>query len=170
MGDGLSAGHLPNSLASLLKANGYKHVPLYVGTWGPFSGSALVWCVQMMLYAKEMRYDICVVRHTFYAAPQTTLDARVQDAAHQALIVFCQELQDLDSQQLSEREKKYVQKIEDLQAWERVQERKIQALQDLSFAQKGIIRSLQGQLWKHGEDVDDDQDDSTLDNYDVEDY
>jgi hypothetical protein len=63
-----------------------------------------------------------------------------------------------------------VQKIEDPQAWERVQERKIQALQDLSFAQKGIIWSLWGQLWKLDEDVDDDQDDLTLDDYDVEDY
>jgi hypothetical protein len=51
-------------------------------------------------------------------------------------------------------EKKYVQEIEDLQAWERVQERKIQVLQDLRYAQKGINRSLQGQLWKIGEDVD----------------
>jgi hypothetical protein len=48
--------------------------------------------------------------------------------------------------------------------------RKIQALQDLSFAQKGIIQSLQWQLWKLGEDVDDDQDDLTLNDYDVEDY
>jgi hypothetical protein len=40
-GDGLSDGHLPNSLASLLKANGYNHTPVYVGTWGPFDGSAL---------------------------------------------------------------------------------------------------------------------------------
>jgi uncharacterized coiled-coil protein SlyX len=63
-----------------------------------------------------------------------------------------------------------VQKIEDLQLWEGVQERKIQALQDLSFTQKGIIRSLRGQLRKLGEGVDDDQDDLTLDDYDVEDY
>jgi hypothetical protein len=39
-------------------------------------------------------------------------------------------------------ERKHVQKNEDLQEWERVQERKIQALQDLSFTQKGIVRSL----------------------------
>jgi hypothetical protein len=91
-GDGLSVGHLPNSLVSLLKANGYNHVPLYVGTWGPFDESALVWCVQVLLYEKEMRYSVRVVRHTFYAAPQTTLDAGVQDVAHQALIAFCQEL------------------------------------------------------------------------------
>jgi hypothetical protein len=32
-GDELSAGHLTNSLASLLKVNGYNHAPLYVGTW-----------------------------------------------------------------------------------------------------------------------------------------
>jgi hypothetical protein len=123
-----------------------------------------------MLYVKELSYDVCVVQHTFYAAPQTTLDAGVQDAAHQALIVFCQELWYLDSQRLNEMEKKYVQKIEDLQAWERVQEWNIQALQDLSFTQKGIIPCLQGQLQKLGEDVDDDQDDPTLDDYDVEDY
>jgi hypothetical protein len=52
---------------------------------------------------------------------QTTLDVGVQEAAHQAPIAFSQELQDLDSQWLSET-KKYVQKIEDLQAWEGVQE------------------------------------------------
>jgi hypothetical protein len=82
---------------SLLKANGYNHVPLDVGTWGPFGGSAHVWCEQVMLYEKELSYDICVVRHTFYVAPQTTLDAGVQDGAHQALIAFCQELRDLDN-------------------------------------------------------------------------
>jgi hypothetical protein len=30
-GDGLSAGHLPNSLVSLLEANDYNHVPLLYG-------------------------------------------------------------------------------------------------------------------------------------------
>jgi hypothetical protein len=106
-GDKLSAGHLPNSLASLLKVNGYNHIPLYIGTWGD-KLSAPVWCVQVMLYEKELSYDIHVVRHTFYAAPQITLIAGVQDAAHQALISFCQELRDLNSQRLSEKEKVYV--------------------------------------------------------------
>jgi hypothetical protein len=123
-----------------------------------------------MLYEKELSYDVRVVWHTFYAAPQATLDGGVQDAAHQALIAFCQELWDLDIQWLSEKEKKYVQKIEDLQAWERVQERNIPILQDLSFTQKGIIRSLRGQLRKLGEDINDDQDDQALDDYDVEYY
>jgi hypothetical protein len=67
-----------------------------------------------MLYEKEFSYDVRVVLHTFYAAPQTTLDAGVQDVAHQALIAFCQELQDLDNQWLSEMDRKYMQKIEDL--------------------------------------------------------
>jgi hypothetical protein len=61
-----------------------------------------------MLYKKELSYDVRVVLHTFYDAPQTTLDAGVQDAAHQALIAFFQELQDLNNQWLSETEKKYV--------------------------------------------------------------
>jgi hypothetical protein len=63
-----------------------------------------------------------MIRHTFYAAPQTTLDAGVQYAAYQDLLAFCQELRDLDSQRLSKTKKAYMQKIEDLQAWERVQE------------------------------------------------
>jgi hypothetical protein len=29
------------------------------------------------LYEKESNYDVCVVQHTFYSAPQTTLDAGV---------------------------------------------------------------------------------------------
>jgi hypothetical protein len=169
-GDGLSVGHLPNVVESLLKVNGYNHAPLYIGTWGSFDGRAPVWCVQVMLYKKQLSYRVCVVWHTFYVAPQATLDAGVQDVAHQALMAFCQELRDLDSQWLSEKEKEYVQKIEDLQAWERVHEWKIQSLQALSFAQKGIIQSLRGQLWNIGEDVDDEQDELTLDDYDVEDY
>jgi hypothetical protein len=88
-GDGLSVGHLPNALASLLKANGYNHAPLYVGTWGPFCRSAPAWCVQVMLYEKHLSYGVHVVRHAFYAAPQATLDAGVQDAAQQALIALC---------------------------------------------------------------------------------
>jgi hypothetical protein len=95
--DGLSAGQLPNNLASLLKVNNYNHMPLYIGTWGPFGGGAPIWCVQVMLYKKELSYIVRVVRHMFYAAPQTTLDTGVHDATHQALIAFCQELRDLDS-------------------------------------------------------------------------
>jgi hypothetical protein len=121
-GDGLSAGHLPNTLASLLKANSYNHPCLYVGTWGPFYGSALVWCVQVMLYEKQLSYGVRVVRPPYYAAPQTTLDVGVQDVAHQALTALCQEHQDLNNQWLSGKEKEYGQKIEDLQAWERVPE------------------------------------------------
>jgi hypothetical protein len=92
-GDGLSARHLSNSLASLLKANGYNHVPLYIGTWGPFGGSALVRCVKVLLYEKELSYGIYMVRHTFYTAPQSTLDARIQDATHQALIAFLKNIE-----------------------------------------------------------------------------
>jgi hypothetical protein len=66
-GDGLSAGHLPNSLASLLKLNGYNHVPLYVSTGGTFHGSAPVWFVQVMLYEKQLSYGVRVVRQRYYA-------------------------------------------------------------------------------------------------------
>jgi hypothetical protein len=75
-----------------------------------------------MLYEKQLSYGVRVVRPPYYAAPQTTLDVGVQDAAHQALTALCQELQDLNNQWLSGKEKEYGQKIEDLQAWERVPE------------------------------------------------
>jgi hypothetical protein len=91
-GDGLSARHLPNALASLLKANGYNHAPLYVSTWGPFHGSAPVWCVQVMLYEKELSYGVRVIQHMCHTALRATLDAGVQDATHQPLIAFCREL------------------------------------------------------------------------------
>jgi hypothetical protein len=140
----LSPVYLLNSLASLLKVNSYNHTPLYVSTWGPFSRSAHVWCVQVMLYDKKLSYGVHVIRHMYHAAPQATLDTGVQDVAHQALTAFCQELQDIDNQRLNEKEKQYVKEIEDLQAWGRVQERNIQSLQALSSAQKAIIRSLRG--------------------------
>jgi hypothetical protein len=60
------------------------------------------------------------------------------------LIAFFQELRDIDNQRLNEKEKQYVQEIEDLQAWGRVQEQKIQSVQALSSAQKAIIQSLRG--------------------------
>jgi hypothetical protein len=88
--------------------NSENHTPLYVGTWGPFRGSALVWCVQVILYEKELSYGVYVIRHMYHAAPEATLNAGVQDAAHQALTTFCQELRDLDSQRLSKKEKAYV--------------------------------------------------------------
>jgi hypothetical protein len=91
-GDGLSAGNLPNALSSLLKVNGYNHAPLYIGTWGPFHGSAPVWSVQVMLYEKQLSYGVRVVQHTYHATPQATLGIGVQDAAHQSLIALCQEL------------------------------------------------------------------------------
>jgi hypothetical protein len=59
--DGLSAGDIPNSMASLQKANGYNHVPLYVSTWGQFGGSAPVWCVEVMMYERELSYGVRVV-------------------------------------------------------------------------------------------------------------
>jgi hypothetical protein len=66
-GDGLSARHLPNALAILLKVNGYYYAPLYVSTWGPFHESTPVWCLQVMSYEKELSYGVHVIRHMYYA-------------------------------------------------------------------------------------------------------
>jgi hypothetical protein len=90
LGDGLSVGHLP----SLWRAQGewLQSCTPYVGTWGPFYGSAPVWCVQVVLHNKQLSYGVCVVQNMYYDAPQATLDAKVQDVAHQALTALCQEL------------------------------------------------------------------------------
>jgi hypothetical protein len=60
--------------------------------------SAPVWCVQVMLYEKQLSYGVHVVGHTYYATPQATLDVGVQDDVHQALTTLCQKLRDLNSQ------------------------------------------------------------------------
>jgi hypothetical protein len=104
--------------------------------------------VQVTLYEKQLSYRVRVVQHTYHSAPQATLDAGVQGAALQALTFFCQELRDLDNQQL--REKEYMQKIVDLQAWERVHERKIQELQALNYTLEAIIQSLDDNYEKFG--------------------
>jgi hypothetical protein len=68
--------------------------PLHRHMW-TISWKCPVWCVQVMLYEKQLSYDVHVVWYTYHTTPQATLYAWVQDAAHQALIAFCQELQDL---------------------------------------------------------------------------
>jgi hypothetical protein len=100
----LSVGYLPKTLASLLKSNGYNHAPLYIGTWGSILRSAPVWCLQVMVYEKQLSYGVHVVWHTYHVAPQANLDVGAQDVAHQALTSLCQELRDLDNQQLKEKE------------------------------------------------------------------
>jgi DNA transposition AAA+ family ATPase len=62
-----------------------------------------------------------------------------------------------------------VQKIEDIQAWEWVQELEIQVLQALNSTQEAIIQNMRGKLRRICEDEDDDLDDLTMDNYDEED-
>jgi DNA transposition AAA+ family ATPase len=62
-----------------------------------------------------------------------------------------------------------VQKIEDIQAWEWVQELEIQVLQALKSTQEAIIQNMRGKLRRICEDEDDDLDDLTMDNYDEED-
>jgi hypothetical protein len=120
--------------------------------WTPlcrYMGTILQKCPSMVCASNivwevtELR-RLCGLTYVLRYTP-ATLNAGVQDAAHQALTNFCQELWDLDNQWLSGKEE-YVYKIEDLQSWERVQEQKIQALQALSSAQKAIIWSLRGQL------------------------
>jgi hypothetical protein len=143
-GDGLSAGHLAKALSCLLKTNDYNHTPLYVDTWVLIHGSVPVWCVQVMLFEKQLSYGVHVLRHPYRTTLQPTLDAGVHDATHQALIAVCHELRDLDNQQLRGKEKEYVQKIEDLQTWKRVQEQKFQTLQALNSTQEAVIQSLRG--------------------------
>jgi hypothetical protein len=64
--------------------------------------------MQVILYVKQLNYGVHVVQHMYHATPQATLDAGVQYATHQALTALCQELRDLDNQQLRGKEKEYM--------------------------------------------------------------
>jgi hypothetical protein len=129
--DGLTAGNLPNTLAKLLKSVGYNHAPFYLGTWGPVLGGEPVWYVQVALYEKHLSFSVLVIRHIYYAALSASFNARICDAAHQALAALCEEIyQDRHDKQVRRIIEKYTQKLEDLQAWGRSQEMKIQELQD----------------------------------------
>jgi hypothetical protein len=129
--DGLIAGNLPNTLAKLLKSVGYNHAPFYLGTWGPILEGEPVWYVQVALYEKHLSFGVLVIRHIYYAALSASFNARICDAVHQALAALCEEIcQDRHDKQVRRIIEKYTQKLEDLQAWGRSQEMKIQELQD----------------------------------------
>jgi hypothetical protein len=59
--------------------------------------------------------------------------------------------QELLDKQIKERVEKYIWRIEDLEASDRIQERKFQDLQTLNATQGAIIQELQGQLEKMGQ-------------------
>jgi hypothetical protein len=114
-GDGLSAGNLPNTLTELLKSVGYNHAPFYLGTWGPVLGGEPIWYVQVALYEKHLSFGVLVICHTYYAALSASFNDGIQDAAHQALVVLCEEIsQDRRDKQVKRITEKYTQKLEDL--------------------------------------------------------
>jgi hypothetical protein len=143
----MDVGAVPQLLLSILKSNGYHHAPLHVCTWGSFHGSPPIWCVQVHLYEKQLRYGCHEIHHIYYATPRTTLNAGIQDAAYQTLSVLRKEIrQELLDKQINERVEKYIWRIEDFEDWDRIQERKIEDLQTLNATQEAIIRDQQGQL------------------------
>jgi DNA integrity scanning protein DisA with diadenylate cyclase activity len=62
---------------------------------------------------------------------------------HQALVTLCEEIRhDRRDKQVKRLTKKYTQNLEDLQAWGRSQEMKIQELQDQNDTQEAIINEV----------------------------
>jgi hypothetical protein len=152
--DWLSAGNLPNTLVELVKWVGYNHVAFYLGTWGPVLGGQLVWYLQVALYKKHLIFVVLMICHTYYDVLSASFNDRIWDAAHQALAALCEEIrQDRHDKQVRRITEKYTQKHEDLQAWGRFQEMKIQELQDQNATQEIIIKELQEQLEKTGQEV-----------------
>jgi hypothetical protein len=83
------------------------------------------------LYEKHLSFGVLVICHTYYAAPSASLNEGIQDAAHQAIMVLCEEIrQECRDKQVRRITEKYTQKHEDLQAWGRSQEMKILELRD----------------------------------------
>jgi hypothetical protein len=152
--DGLSAGNLPNMMVELLKSVGYNHAPFYLGTWGPVLGGEPVWYVQVALYEKHLSFGVLMIHHTYYATLSASFNDGIRDAAHQALATLCEKIhQDRRDKQVRTITEKYTQKLEDLQAWGRFQEMKIQELQDQNATQEAIIKERREQLKKTGQEV-----------------
>jgi hypothetical protein len=152
--DGLSASDLPKMLAKLLKTVGYNHTPFYLGTWGPTIGGEPIWYVHVALYEKHLSFGVLVILHTYYAAPSASFNDGIWDVSHQALTTLCEEIhQDRNDKQVRRITEKCTQKLEDLQAWGRSQEMKIQELQDQNATQVAIIKELREQLEKIGQEV-----------------
>jgi succinylarginine dihydrolase len=142
------------TLAELLKSVGYNHVPFYLGTWGPTLRGELVWYVQVALYEKHLSFGVLVICHTYYDTLSAMFNDEIQDAAHQALAVLCEEIhQDDCEKQVRRITEKYTQKLEDLQEWGRSQEMKIQELQDRNATQEAIIKELREKLEKTSQEV-----------------
>jgi TolA-binding protein len=95
-----------------------------------------------------------MIHHTYYATPSASFNDGIRDAAHQALAVLCEEIhQDRRDKQVRRITEKYTQNLEDLQAWGRSQEIKIQELQDQNATQEAIIKELWEQLEKTGQEI-----------------
>jgi predicted heme/steroid binding protein len=93
------------------------------------------------LYEKHLSFGVLVIRHTYYVAPSASFNDGIHDAAHQALTTLCDEIrQDHRDKQAKRITEKYTQNLEDLQAWGRFQEMKIQELQDQNATQEAIIQ------------------------------
>jgi TolA-binding protein len=106
------------------------------------------------LYEKHPSFGALMIRQIYYATPSATFNDGIRDAAHQALAVVCEEIrQDRHDKQVRRINEKYTQRIEDLQAWGRAQERKIQELQDQNATQEAIITDLREQLGRTGQEV-----------------
>jgi hypothetical protein len=121
----MSASGLPKTLAELLKSVGYNHAPFQIGTWGPIHGRGPVRYVQVVLYGKHLSFGVLGIRYINHATPSAIFNDKIQDAAQQTLTALCKAIhQDLHDKKVKRREEKYTQTIEDLQAWDRVQEKK----------------------------------------------
>jgi hypothetical protein len=132
----MSASDLLKTLAEPHMLVGYNHAPFYIGTWGPILVGEPVWYVQVALYEKHTSFGVLVIGEIYHATPSAKFNDGIQDATHQALTALCEEIrQGLHDKQVRRKDEKYIQKIEDLQDWDRAQERKIQDLQTLNDTQ-----------------------------------
>jgi peptidoglycan hydrolase CwlO-like protein len=103
---------------------------------------------------KTLSFGVHMIRHTYYATPSASFNDGIRDVAHQALVALCEEIcQDRRDKQVRRKTEKYTWKLEDLQAWGRSQEMKIQELQDQNATQEAIIKELWEQLEKTGQEV-----------------
>jgi hypothetical protein len=91
--DGQDAGYFPRTLRTVLLALGSSEPPLFIRTPRLLRGNSYLWRVCVVIYERPTTDHIRHNRQVVEApAPRWTFEAGMREAAHEALLVPCHEV------------------------------------------------------------------------------